>query len=174
MRMTLKASTTTLLAALLLPATGALPSGAAFAQTAPAAAAASPDAAPTDAATHAGEPHRHLTAAERKARVEQRISWLHDRLEITPDQQAAWDSFAGVMRDNANRMEASFDKRGASLEHMNAADNMQSYADTAVQHAQDIQRLAVAFQSLYGKLSPQQQAVADTMFRNREAMHGRR
>lgn len=109
--------------------------------------------------------HR-LTPAERAARIEARISNLHDQLGITAEQQPKWDQFAGVMRSNAKNMEQSFHRRGAELATMSAAANMQSYADLAVAHAQDVQRLAVAFQSVYDSLSPAQKAKADAMFRH--------
>ena len=154
MRLTFPTSAAALLAALALPAL-ALPPGA-FAQAAPAASPAAPsqDEAPV------------LTPAQRTQRVEDHITQLHDELAITAAQQPHWDQFARVMRDNAANMAKIFDRRGARLDTMNAADNMQSFADVAVQHAQDIQRLATAFQSLYDSLSPGQKQTADTLFRD--------
>lgn len=146
------------------------PAPTAPAQTAPAAstpAPGAPAASATPAPRRAHPRRHHLTAAERAARVEARITRLHNQLGITPAQQAKWDQFAGVMRDNAKNMEQSFRNRGAHLASMSAAQNMQSYADLAVAHAQDVQRLAVAFQSLYGDLSPAQKHTADMLFRHR-------
>lgn len=130
------------------------------------AAAGAPMSAPHDAAMPTRGMHHHLTRAEREARVEARIKSLHDQLGITAAQQPKWDQFAGVMRDNAHRMEQSFRHRGARLASMSAADNMQSYADLAVAHAQDVQRLAVAFESLYDSFSPAQKQTADALFRH--------
>jgi protein CpxP len=110
-------------------------------------------------------------------RVEQRIADLHARLQITPDQQPLWDKFAQVMRDNARQMRQVADDRSAKIKAMNASDNMQSYAQIVMQHAQDLQSLATAFQPLYASLSPEQQRTADTMFRDvamrRAARHRR-
>ena len=50
---------------------------------------------------------------------------------------------------------------------MNAAENMQSYAQIAELHAQDTQKLAAAFQTLYGSMSDAQKKNADTVFRAR-------
>lgn len=179
MRMNFTKSTAALLAALAAPAL-ALP---AFAQTTaqPAApAAASPNtAAPATTAPATTAPargaqrraelrehRRDLTPAERAARVEARINRLHAELAITPEQKPQWDQFAQVMRDNAQNMEKAFDQRGARLATMSAAANMQSYADVAVAHAQDVQRLAVAFQSLYNSFSDSQKQTADQLFRH--------
>jgi periplasmic protein CpxP/Spy len=99
-------------------------------------------------------------------RVEQRIMDLHARLQITPDEQALWDKFAQVMRDNAQQMRQSAGERASRLKEMNASDNMQSYAQLAMLHAQDLQNLSAAFQPLYASLSQDQQRAADTMFRD--------
>jgi periplasmic protein CpxP/Spy len=99
-------------------------------------------------------------------RVEQRIADLHAKLQITQDEQALWDKFAQVMRDNAQQMRQSAGERAARLKEMNASDNMQSYAQLTMLHAQDLQNLSAAFQPLYASLSQDQQHAADTMFRD--------
>ena len=106
-------------------------------------------------------------------RVEQRIADLHARLHITPDEQALWDKFAQVMRDNAQHMRQTADDRAAKIKTMNASENMQSYAQIAMQHAQDVQNLASAFQPLYASLSLDQQRTADVMFRDVGMPHRR-
>jgi protein CpxP len=174
MRMTFTKSTAALIAALAAPAL-ALP---AFAQTAPAAPAPAQTAPAPSATTPAPAAKGHvatrrehradLTPAQRAARVEARITSLHKQLAITTAQQPQWDAFAQVMRDNAKSMDKSFETRGSRLASMNAADNMQSYADVAVAHAQDVQRLATAFQSLYGSFSDSQKQTADMLFRHDE------
>ncbi|OJY65113.1 MAG: hypothetical protein BGP12_03435 [Rhodospirillales bacterium 70-18] len=121
------------------------------------------------------KPHRDrmLTPEQRAQRVEQHIARLHTQLGITAAQQPQWDAFATVMRDNAANMTKTFDKRGASLATMNAAANMQSYADIAVAHAQDIQRLATSFQSLYDTMSDSQKHTADLLFRRQPGARGK-
>ena len=114
-------------------------------------------------------PTGHLTPE----RVEQRISDLHARLHITPDQQAQWDQFAQTMRDNAQRMQQTAQDRATKITTMNASENMQSYAQIAMQHAQNLQNLAASFQPLYASLSPDQQRTADTMFRDVGMRHPR-
>jgi hypothetical protein len=99
-------------------------------------------------------------------RVEKRISDLHSKLGITPAEQALWDKFAQVMRDNAQQISQSAGARAAKLRDMSATDNMQSYAQLAMLHAQDLQNLSAAFQPLYAAFSPEQQRTADAMFRD--------
>jgi hypothetical protein len=167
----------TLLASLMVP-------GLAFAQTTPPAGSApsagtgsagAPPAAVTPApAAPAG--NRAAPSAGRRshtldiaARVEQRIKQLHSELDITPAQEAQWNQFAQVMRDNATAMDQKLNERGTQLATMNAAQDMQSYADLSAQHAQDMQKLASAFETLYNSMSDEQKQTADAVFRGRAA-----
>jgi protein CpxP len=100
-----------------------------------------------------------------QAAVEQRITALQTKLAITPDQQAAWSAFAQVMRDNAQSTDTSFQQRAQGAATMSAVDNMKSYAAITRTYADNTQRLATAFETLYGKLSSSQQQIADTLFR---------
>jgi periplasmic protein CpxP/Spy len=105
-------------------------------------------------------------------RVEHHITRLHTQLQITPAQQTQWDQFAQVMRDNAQNMDQTIEQRGTGFASMNAADNMQSYAKIAQQHAEDTQKLATAFQTLYASMSDDQKKNADTVFRGHEHRDG--
>jgi hypothetical protein len=49
---------------------------------------------------------------------------------------------------------------------------MQSYQQVAEAHAQHLQKLVAAFQSLYEALSPEQKQKADQAFRARSASRG--
>jgi hypothetical protein len=104
-------------------------------------------------------------------KLEAHINMLHKQLGITPDQDAQWTQFAQVMRDNAAAMHAALDSRGTKMADMNAADSMQSYADLARVHADNMQKLAASFQTLYASLSDDQKHTADTVFRHDEAKH---
>ena len=145
-----------ILAAAALPLL-AMPVGA-FAQTA-----AAPTPAPTPASTSTA-----VSASMPKAmaaRVEQHIKQLHDQLGITAAEQSQWDQFAQVMRDNAAQISQAFADRGAKLDTMTAADNMQSYAQLSQVHATNMQKLASSFQSLYNSFPDQQKQTADAVFR---------
>jgi protein CpxP len=140
---------------LLLPAV-ALPTGA-MAQ----------NQTPVAGASAAPKAKAAVKPESRADRVEQHITQLHTQLHITPAQQGVWDQFAQVMRENAKNMGETLGHRGTTYASMNAAENMQSYAQVAEVHAQDTQKLAAAFQTLYGSMSDEQKKNADAVFRAR-------
>ena len=96
--------------------------------------------------------------------VERRIAGLQRRLKITPEQQPQWDAFAAVMRQNAAHIETLQRERADKMATMNASDDMRSYAEVARAHADDLQRLAAAFDTLYAAMTPEQKAAADQTF----------
>jgi hypothetical protein len=123
------------------------------------------------AAGQAATPVKAETGHDHEAKIQQQIADLHARLQITPAQQQQWDQFAQVMRDNARRIDESFERRVQALPGLTAPENMQSYAQVAEEHAQDVQKLVPAFQALYGTMSDSQKRTADEVFRN-DAHHG--
>ena len=173
------------LPALVLPVTG-------FAQTSPANTmpATSPQLAPAGAAAAGSITATPPTAPMHKTRrpmkkaasrhvvtpanrVDQRITQLHRELKITAGQQPQWDEFAAVMRANATAANQAYMDRSKKLATMTAVDDMQSYAALSMLHAQDVQKLSIAFQTLYAALTPAQQKTADTVFRGAAAKHHR-
>jgi hypothetical protein len=104
-------------------------------------------------------------------KLDAHINMLHKQLAITPEQDSQWNQFAQVMHDNAAAMHAALDARGTKLADLNAADSMQSYADLARVHADNMQKLAASFQTLYASLSDEQKHTADMVFRHDEAKH---
>ena len=113
-------------------------------------------------ATHPGPNAAH----NMQAMIEQRIAHLHAKLQITADQQPQWDAFAQVMRANARSTDQRFQQRVQTMPAMTAAENMQSYAQLATEHAEDMQKLVPVFQALYASMSDHQKASADQMFRD--------
>jgi periplasmic protein CpxP/Spy len=136
---------------------------AAAAQSSPTPAPAAPQAAPspTAASPIAGHPVAGKNAEER---VERRIRELHAQLRITPAEQQQWDQFANVMRENARDMDQLFIQRAQQLDSMSALQNMQSYEQIADAHAQHLQKLVAAFQTLYDAMPDQQKQLADQAF----------
>ena len=130
--------------------------------------AAPPAPAPAPAPVAAAPP---ALSKDEAADVEKHITDLHDQLGITSQQQTQWDQFATVMRDNAAAMHAAVDDRHAKLADMTAADNMQSYADLAKIHAENMQKLASSFGTLFTSLSDEQKRTADSVFRRDHAKH---
>jgi periplasmic protein CpxP/Spy len=144
------------LAALLAPAVGLAQSAAPLPPTAAA-------TSPAPAATPpAGSP---APSAATQAAVDQRIRALQSQLGITEAQMPLWSAFTQAMRDNAAATDALFTQRAGTVATMSAADNMHSYAQIARAYADNTERLATAFDSLYASLSDTQKQAADTLFR---------
>jgi protein CpxP len=101
-----------------------------------------------------------------QAQVDQRITRMHQRLKITPEQETAWNAFAEVMRSNVTSTDDAYKKRSASLATMTAPDNMANFAQIEQARAQGVENLATSFQTLYNTLSDDQKKAADAMFRN--------
>jgi Skp family chaperone for outer membrane proteins len=97
--------------------------------------------------------------------VDQHIAKLHDALKITPAEEPQWAPFAQVMRENSEAMQVAFQQRAESLPTMSAVQNLQSYAYISSVQAQNLKQLAAAFQTLYNRLPPDQQKLADQVFR---------
>jgi cell pole-organizing protein PopZ len=157
----------TLTRAALVLAVAAAPMAAFAAPPPPAMALTPAPMAPAPQTAPAAEPLPQ--AMEQK--LDAHINDLHKQLAITPAQESEWNRFAAVMHDNAAAMHAALDERGTRLTDMNAVDNMQSYAELARVHADNMQKLAASFKTLYASFSEQQKQTADTIFRHQEAKH---
>jgi periplasmic protein CpxP/Spy len=108
--------------------------------------------------------------AKHSAAVESHIDALKKKLAITSAQESTWETFAAVMRDNGEAIEAAVQEREATKD-MDAIHDLQSYANVAQVHADGAKKLAAAFQPVYDSLSPAQKANADTMFEH--TRHGK-
>jgi hypothetical protein len=89
---------------------------------------------------------------------------LHDKLEITADQEKAFGKLADVMRDNAKNMDEALAKREAAEKTASALDDLKAYQATAQAHADNVKELIPAFESLYAVLNDQQKHEADALF----------
>ena len=105
-----------------------------------------------------------MSTATRTA-VDQRIRTLQSQLGITQAEMPLWSAFAQAMRDNAASTDALFARRADAVAEMSAVDNMHSYAQIARNYADNTERLATAFDSLYASLSDVQKHAADNLFR---------
>jgi protein CpxP len=136
-------------------------------QTAAVQGAASPPPAAA-ASPVAGHPVPGKNAEER---VERRIKELHGQLQITPAEEPQWNEFAQTMRENAGDMDQAFVRRAQQFPTMNAVQNMQSYEQLSEEHAQRVQKLVPAFQTLYDAMPDAQKRVADQVFRANAEKH---
>lgn len=107
-----------------------------------------------------------VRAAQHQQRVEERITWLHTQLKITPEQEPQWKAFADVMRSNGQTMGDLYKQRMEGENTRNALDDMKQYAQISQAHAEDMQKLVTAFEPLYTSLSPEQKKLADQTFRH--------
>jgi hypothetical protein len=123
--------------------------------------------APTISAAPAATPPSSAPApsAATQAAVDQRIKMLQSQLGITEAQMPLWSAFTQAMHDNAAATDALFTQRAGAVATMNAPDNMHSYAQIARAYADNTERLATSFDSLYASLSDAQKQAADTLFR---------
>jgi len=109
-----------------------------------------------------------------KARVEEQINRLHQQLGITANQEEQWNAFAAVMRANAQHMEELYRERANRFNQMNAVESLRSYQRIVQAHAEDLARLVPAFETLYASLTPDQQRIADQVFRYQNRRRGSR
>jgi protein CpxP len=141
-------------------------------QTPKAAEAATP--APETSAQPAQAPT--ATAAPRQgptAEVEAKISELRRKLHITPPEEPQFKTYADVMRQNAQTMEALFAQRAKSTD-TSAVARLRWYAQLTAAHAEAVSKLVAPFESLYQVLSADQKKAADIFFeqiRQRPAPH---
>jgi periplasmic protein CpxP/Spy len=104
--------------------------------------------------------------ASKADRVETRITELHTKLMITPEQEESWNGVAQVMRDNAKTMEELIKARTEKAGTMSAVDDLKSYAEIADAHADGLKKFIPAFEPLYASMSDAQKKNADTLFRH--------
>jgi len=107
---------------------------------------------------------RAATDQSQTSRVEQQITSLRAKLQILPAQQPLWDKVAQVMRENAKRMDESFQQRTQSTATTTAPETMASYAQFAAAHAQGTQDLIPPFTALYTSMSDVQKRATDQVF----------
>ena len=94
--------------------------------------------------------------------VETNITSLHQRLQITPAQEAQFNAVANVMRQNA-RAEASAPQ--APPANASAVDQLRAEIQYDEVELTGMKRLLPALEALYATLSPAQRQTADAVFR---------
>ncbi|HLI22379.1 MAG TPA: Spy/CpxP family protein refolding chaperone [Stellaceae bacterium] len=120
-------------------------------------------------AQHPGPKHRAMQGQmghrfDFTARAEARIAYVKAELKITPAQEAAFDKYAQVIRDNAAAAQKAFqDMRAHRGQTMSALDRVTQRAKFAQMRDQYQQQYLAAFKPLYASLSPDQKKVADNL-----------
>lgn len=100
-----------------------------------------------------------------QAAAEQQIASLQAQLRITPDQAGPWTAFVQAMREGARTTDAQFGQRYGRMQSMDAASNLEAYAQSTRAYADSNERVAASFRRLYDALTPSQRQAADAMFR---------
>lgn len=106
-------------------------------------------------------------ASKGEEHVDKRIKELHEKLKITTDEQPQWDAFVKVMRENETAIHDLIEARHAN-ENATAVDDLKSYKEIADAHAAGIGKEIPVFEDLYNKMTPDQKANADNVFRTYE------
>jgi protein CpxP len=107
-----------------------------------------------------------------QSRVESRIQSLHDKLNITDDQEDQWKLVANVMRENEMTIHALTEARHAD-DDATAIDDLKSYKKIAAAHVEGLENLISAFSTLYDGMSDEQKSNADSLFSKFEGHPGR-
>ena len=94
--------------------------------------------------------------------VEASIASLHQRLQITPAQEAPFGALANVLRGNA-RAEATAQHQPPA--NASAVDDLRAEIQYDEVELADLKRLLPALEALYASLSPAQRQAADMVFR---------
>ena len=119
----------------------------------------------------AAAPRDQTTAANADAKaetVEQRISDLHAKLEITASEEADWNSVAQAMRDNAAIMQKlAAESTARDPQTMTAVEDLQTYGKFAQAHVDGLKTLTASFETLYNSMPDAQKKVADQVFQDR-------
>jgi hypothetical protein len=105
-----------------------------------------------------------MTPDQMKQNVELRIKTLHDKLQITPDQEDAWNTVAQAMRDSETSTSNLIMQRHKGAATMTAVEDLQSYQSIAQSHADGLKNVISAFSTLYDNMSDDQKKNADTVF----------
>jgi len=112
--------------------------------------------------------HHHVwgkTAHESEETIDLRISDLHTRLHITPDEETAWSDVAQTMRDNEAHMQELIAAREAEPEHhVSAPEDLRVYEHFTQAHVEGLKLLRSSFETLYTAMPDAQKLVADDVF----------
>ncbi|MGC2200413.1 MAG: Spy/CpxP family protein refolding chaperone [Stellaceae bacterium] len=94
--------------------------------------------------------------------IETNIASLHQRLQITPGQEAQFNAVANVMRENA-RAEANAPTQPPP--NTTAVDDLRAFIKYSEVELAGYKRLLPALEALYATMSPTQRRTADAIFR---------
>ena len=99
------------------------------------------------------------------ARAEKHLSELKAKLKLTKDQEPAWQTFSGQVKDQAKSMASMHDKKKEGMQNMpqSAPDKMAMMASMMKDRAQSMSTMADNVKTFYATLTPEQKAAFDKM-----------
>lgn len=115
--------------------------------------------------------HKEFSPEKMKERVERRIKTLHEELNITKEQEPAWNDVAQAMRDNEVTISGLIKDRRANADKATAIENMNSYQKIAQAHADGLKKVSAALEKLYDDMGDAQKKNADKIFAKHPGMH---
>jgi len=97
------------------------------------------------------------------ARAEKHLGELKAKLNLTADQQPAWQAFSDQVNDQAKNMAEMRGKMKDRMQAMpkTAPDQMAKMADMMKDRAQNMEKMAGAVKTFYDTLTPDQQTAFD-------------
>lgn len=107
-------------------------------------------------------PGAHPAGGHAAAFADTHLAELKTTLKITPEQEPAWDAFAGKVKAQAESMQALRAKAGQPADA--APDRLAQRAGFMTQRAAGMEAMAGAMKSLYAVLTPAQKATLDQGF----------
>ncbi|HEX5279886.1 MAG TPA: Spy/CpxP family protein refolding chaperone [Micropepsaceae bacterium] len=96
-------------------------------------------------------------------RIDRRLAFLHQRLGISPAQEAAWTEFAGELRTSADAAERDRGVRGGERGPMSAVQRLELRERMLEKRSADLDRELHALRPLYASFSDAQKRVADEL-----------
>ena len=111
-------------------------------------------------------PGQYPTVEQQMASLNNEIAQLRLRLGVTPAEEPQWDAVAQAMRADTLHTAQAFQARMQQRTYMNALQDLHSYVAMMKVHVADLQQLETVFAAFYERLSPQQRAVANSVFQN--------
>jgi len=93
---------------------------------------------------------------DRGQMMTQRMEILKTQLQITEEQEPAWQAFSQTVTERVATMAGRFKQRGAQVPVAERVERMRS-------GAQRMTEMAAAIEKFYGVLTPEQQNIADQM-----------
>lgn len=100
-----------------------------------------------------------MGAGNMAANVDANLDAVKTRLAITPDQEAAWQTYAGKVKEQAQRMQTLRESRPGQT--LTGPERQAFHASMMKQRAEEMEAIAAASKGLYAVLTPQQKTAFD-------------